>query len=633
MDGSKCSHVAPSSDGLKRLLPIPIGLSLRNYILGNYFQKWVILGSLIGLVAGAGAIAFYESIHIASSFFLVDLAGYHQPLASGEGSTVIGHATRPWAFPLILTLGGLISGVIVYTLAPEAEGHGTDVAIGAFHQKAGRIRERIPAVKLVASAITIGSGGSAGREGPTAEIAAGFGSWLGEVFHLSDADRRIALAVGIGAGIGAIFKAPLGGAILSAEILYIRDFEIEALVPGFIASVIGYCVFAAWAGWQPVFGSGADLSFHQPEELTWYFVLGMLCGVAGILYARSFYATRDFFRRIRIPNHVKPAIGGLGVGLIALVYPQILAMGYGWLQIAIDGNLADLTLKTMLALIFVKMIATALTVGSGGSGGVFAPGLFIGGMLGGGLWGLLHTHVGWMPDSPAPYVIVGMMALFGGVAKAPIAVILMVAEMTNEFSLVIPAMLATTLAYLVTGDVAHLREPGQPPRRFAGPQRRERRAVAPVPHGRGRDAQRRRRHESRYVDDRRREADQPVGRPRLPGAGERRTGRHLHHQGRPDCRATWPRHRRRRHDPRPQGRPPDRQPARRPAAHDVSRHLAPACGRPAAAEAPARRRQRARHRDRSREAAANGLVGSEHSAEDAAINAGGEAFATLRYAT
>ncbi len=440
------------SDWLRRLIPIPIRPSLRDYVLGNYFQKWVILGSLIGLVAGAGAIVFYESIRIASTFFLVDLAGYHQPLASGEGATVVSDAARPWALPLILTLGGLLSGLIVYTLAPEAEGHGTDVAIGAFHRRAGHIRARIPAVKLVASAITIGSGGSAGREGPTAEIAAGFGSWLGDAFHLSDTDRRIALAVGIGAGIGAIFKAPLGGAILSAEILYIRDFEIEALVPGFIASVIGYCVFAAWAGWQPVFGGGTDLSFHQPEELTWYFVLGLLCGVAGILYARSFYATRDFFRSVRIPNHVKPAIGGLAVGLIALLYPQILAMGYGWLQIAIDGNVADLTLKTMLALLFVKMIATALTVGSGGSGGVFAPGLFIGGMLGGGLWGLLHTHVGWMPDSPAPYVIVGMMALFGGVAKAPIAVILMVAEMTNEFSLVIPAMLATTLAYLVTGD-------------------------------------------------------------------------------------------------------------------------------------------------------------------------------------
>ena len=425
---------------------------LRDYILRHYFRKWVVLGSLIGVVAGVGSIAFFYSIREATQFFLVDLADYRQPLASGEGATVVGEVGRQWVLPLVLMVGGLISGLIVYTFAPEAEGHGTDVAIQSFHQRAGRIRGRIPLVKLVASALTIGSGGSAGREGPTAEIAAGFGSWLGDVFNLSAADRRIALAVGIGAGIGSIFKAPFGGAILSAEILYIRDFELDALVPGFIASVIGYSIFASWAGWQPVFGTGLGLSFQNPQELVWYFALGLLCGFAGILYARSFYATRDFFRRIAIPNHVKPAIGGFGVGIIAMFYPQVLAMGYGWLQIAINGDTSELAIKTMLILIMLKMIATALTVGSGGSGGVFAPGLFIGGMLGGSMWGLLHAHLPWMPAAPTPFVIVGMMALFGGIAKAPIAVILMVAEMTNEFSMVIPAMLATTVAYLITGD-------------------------------------------------------------------------------------------------------------------------------------------------------------------------------------
>lgn len=428
-------------------------LDWRTRLLQGYLRKWVILGVLIGAVAGVGAILFFSAIDWSARLLLGGIADLTPPLPRGEGSTVVSPAGRPWLLPLVTTLGGLISGIIVYSLAPEAEGHGTDAAIEAFHQRAGRIRGRIPPIKLLASAITIGSGGSAGREGPTAQIAAGFGSWVGDFFRLSPHDRRIAVATGLGAGIGAIFKAPLGGAILSAEILYVRDFELEALVPGFIASVVGYSIFAAWSGWTPVFGEGLGLRFTEPESLVWYALLGVVAGLVGIGYVRIFYGARDLFHRVRVPPHLKPAIAGLGVGLIGLAYPEVLSMGYGWLQLAIEGDTAKLAVGTMLALVALKIIATSLTIGSGGSGGVFAPGLFIGGMVGGAMWGLLHGRVAGMPSVPAPFVIVGMMALFGGVAKAPIAVILMVAEMTNEFSMVVPAMMATTLAYLVSGNI------------------------------------------------------------------------------------------------------------------------------------------------------------------------------------
>ncbi len=425
----------------------------RAWVLGGYFRKWVILGVLIGVVAGLGAIAFFSAIQWSTKLFLGGIADLTPPLPLGEGQPIVSAAGRRWLIPVVTTLGGLLAGLVVFTLAPEAEGHGTDAAIEAFHERGGRIRARIPPIKLIASAITIGSGGSAGREGPTAQIAAGFGSWLGDVFQLSPQDRRIAVAAGIGAGIGAIFKAPLGGAILAAEVLYIRDFEVEAIVPGFIASVVGYSIFGAWSGWTPVFGNGLGFQFDQPSSLVWYAVLGLLAGLGGIAYAKTFYGIRDLFRRIRIPPHFKPAIGGLGVGLIALAFPQVLSMGYGWLQLAIDGNTAQLAVGTMLALVALKMVATSLSIGSGGSGGVFAPGLFIGGMLGGAMWSMLHGHVGWMPANSEPFVVVGMMALFGGVAKAPIAVILMVAEMTNELSMVVPAMLATMIAYLVSGNI------------------------------------------------------------------------------------------------------------------------------------------------------------------------------------
>ncbi len=461
----------------------------RAVLLGGYFRKWMILGVLIGIVAGVGAIVFFESIALMTRLFLGGIVDYSAPAPAGEAATIASDPGRRWLIPVVTTIGGLIAGLIVFTLAPEAEGHGTDAAIDAFHHKGGKIRSRIPPIKLIASAITIGSGGSAGREGPTAQIAAGFGSWLGDALQLSPQDRRIALAVGMGAGIGAIFKAPLGGAVLSAEILYLRDFELEAIVPGFIASVIGYAIFGAWSGWTPVFGDAGGLRFTHPESLVWYAVLGLAAGAVGVLYAKFFYATRDAFHHLGIPPHLKPALGGLGVGLMGLAFPQVLAMGYGWVQFSINGNTAELATGTMLALIFLKILATSLTIGSGGSGGVFAPGLFIGGMLGGAMWGLLHSHVGWLPSTPAPFVIVGMVALFGGVAKAPIAVVLMVAEMTGEFSMIVPAMIAVSIAYLVTGDIGIYEN--QVPTRADSPAHRAEYLVPLITSVRVRDAMRR----------------------------------------------------------------------------------------------------------------------------------------------
>jgi len=423
--------------------------NLRN---AGYARKWVTLSILIGIAAGLGSIAFYWAISQVTRLMLGMGAGYTPPLPVGEGATVLSSITRAWMIPIITTLGGLISGLIVYKLAPEAEGHGTDAAIDSFHYKGGFIRRRVPLVKVVASAITIGSGGSAGREGPTAQIAAGAGSALADLFKMTTHDRRIALAAGIGAGIGSIFKAPLGGAILSMEILYRRDFETEALLPSFISSVVGYSIFSAWAGWTPIFGIGSVPPFQRVQELISYAILGIACGLMGMAYGRSFYAIRDFFKKLKIPNWIKPAIGGLFVGIIGMFLPQILGMGYGWVQFAINGNFAVLSIGIMLAIIVGKILATGLTIGSGGSGGVFAPGLVIGGMTGGFLWSLLHNITNITPSSPAAFIVVGMMALFGGIAKVPLAVILMVSEMTMDYTLLVPSMLACTIAYFIASN-------------------------------------------------------------------------------------------------------------------------------------------------------------------------------------
>ena len=264
-----------------------------------YFQRWLVIGALIGIVAGVGSIVFYVAIALCTHLFLGLGAGFVPPGPAGEGATVIHPIARPWLIPVITTLGGLLCGLIVYTFAPEAEGHGTDAAIEAFHHHGGKIRARIPPIKLLASAITIGSGGSAGREGPTAQIAAGFGSWLGDVLHLNEHDRRIAMATGVGAGIGSIFKAPFGGALLSGEILYKRDFETEALFPAFIASVVGFSIYCLWAGWTPSSVVVAT-SVSPTLRACWVFSSWASCAVwwASSILGRSTVCATSFTRSI-----------------------------------------------------------------------------------------------------------------------------------------------------------------------------------------------------------------------------------------------------------------------------------------------------------------------------------------------
>ncbi len=425
----------------------------------SYLRKWVVLGALIGVIGGLGAIAFTWALNLATHLFLGVLAGYTPPSPAGEGGAPITDALYPWRLPFIVALGGLISGIIVFRWAPEAEGHGTDAAIAAFHHHPRGIRARVPLIKLVASAVTIGSGGSAGREGPTAQISAGFGSFLGRVLDLDSRDARIAVAVGIAAGIGAIFRAPLGGAILGAELLYRDDVESDALVPSFIGTIVAYTIFGAVDGFNPIFGTQARFGFSNPAELGWYALIGIVCGLVGLLYINGFYGLTHWFGRWQqvrgwhVPRAVKPAIAGFLVGCIGLVIPGVLGTGYGFVQVGLSKDLLlGLPLWMVLALPFAKILATSLSIGSGGSGGIFGPGMVVGGLLGAGLWRLLEPVAPAVPTDPAPFVIVAMMALFGSVAHAPLAVMLMVAEMTGNLSMLAPAMVAVGLATFVVGN-------------------------------------------------------------------------------------------------------------------------------------------------------------------------------------
>lgn len=274
------------------------------------------LSLAVGVVSGLGAIVFFTACQFVFHVALGLGAGYHPQTPAGE-SPLFGEAqtsSQPWMLLLIPAVGGLISGFLVYSLAPEAEGHGTDAAISAYHFRQGYIRPRVPLVKIVASAITLGTGGSGGREGPIAQIGAGFGSFLGRVTRLRPADRRILMAAGMGAGVAAIFRAPLAGALFAAEVLYRSpDFEGEVVIPAGLASVAAYCTFGLAFGWRPLFALTPEvekaLTFTNPLQLVSYTILALAMAVLAMFYTRSFYGLTYLFRSLKIRPHFKPAMG------------------------------------------------------------------------------------------------------------------------------------------------------------------------------------------------------------------------------------------------------------------------------------------------------------------------------------
>ncbi|MBX3436490.1 MAG: chloride channel protein [Planctomycetaceae bacterium] len=430
--------------------------------------KWIVLSILVGIVAGIGAILFDVAGQVVIHSSLVHFAAYapreavgeHRLFEHGLGAGVV---SQPWLIVAVMTVGGLLSGLLVYSFAPDAEGHGTDAAIDAFHNKRGLIRWRIPVIKTLASAITIGTGGSAGREGPIAQIGAGFGSVLATRLKLSTRDRRIMLAAGMGAGVGAIFRAPLAGALFAAEILYSEsDFEADVVIPAATASIIGYSVYClslpGEIRYAPLFALREDLAPAPTLELLPFAALAVILAAVGVLYIKVFYGLHGLIKRIPIIPHVKPAIGAalagcVGIGLY-LAFQQdrrvlaVLSTGYGTLQDALT-NTANVGVGVLLAVALVKILTTSLTISSGGSGGVFGPSMVIGGCTGAAV-GLMFQRL-WpaLVQQPEAYAIVGMAGFFAGCAHAPFSTIIMVSEMTGGYELLLPTMWVSTLCFMM----------------------------------------------------------------------------------------------------------------------------------------------------------------------------------------
>jgi CIC family chloride channel protein len=414
--------------------------------------RWPLLSIVVGIMAGLGAVLFEVLLKHALHHFLNLPTGYLEPIKGAEPVLIATMAaSRTWLFLIIPTLGGLAAGLLVFLLAPEAEGHGTDAMIEAFHQAGGYIRKRVPPVKVLASAITIGSGGSAGKEGPIAQIGAGLASILSSVLGLRPRERRILVLAGAAGGIGAIFHAPLGAALFAPEVLYREtEFEFEAIMPCIVASIVASSIFDQYSGRATLFFPG-PVNF-EPRELFAYAVFGGICALIGYLYIKIFYGSRDrFFHRLKIPRIFKPALGGLLLGLIAILSPPVLDGGYGWIQAAMEGKIFW---SMMVILALSKILATSCTISSGGSGGVFGPSVFIGAMLGG-AFGFLGHHLApaWVIN-PKSFVLVGIGGFFAGVAKVPVASIIMACEMSASYTLLVPLMLVSAISYLLLGKTS-----------------------------------------------------------------------------------------------------------------------------------------------------------------------------------
>lgn len=395
----------------------------------------VVLAVLVGVVSGLFAVLFKWMIDVVRH--LVEAPW------PADGLLFYGR------YLVVPVVGGLLVGPIVYFFAREAKGHGVPEVMAAVAKRGGIIRLQVPIIKAIASALTIGTGGSAGREGPIVQIGSGMGSVIGQWLRMSEDRIKTLLACGAAAGIAATFNAPIAGAIFALEVI-LGEFTAYTFSLIVMAAVAGAATSHVFWGNQPALAVPQYQLVH-PAEYLLYAGLGLLAAGMAWLYIQTLYFTEDRFEAMRpVPEWVQPALGGVLFGAVALAIPESFSTGYEVMDLAFAGKLSFVL---MAALAFAKVLTTSLTLGSGGSGGVFAPGLFIGTMLGGAFGAAVHSAFPGITAEPGAYALVGMGAVFAGMTQAPITGILMIFEMTRDYRIILPLMLACGLASLVAGAI------------------------------------------------------------------------------------------------------------------------------------------------------------------------------------
>jgi CIC family chloride channel protein len=423
--------------------------------------------ALVGLAAGVMGAAFFVALELIQKYVLEALAGYRVLRASGETFLPPLDASRPfrpWVLLLLPAVGALGAGLISQ-LAPETRGGGGDAMITAFHQHGGVIRRRVAGIKALASLFTLGTGGAGGREGPTMQIGGALGSWVGRVLGVTTSERRILMVAGVAAGIAAVFRTPLGAALLAVEVLYRDDFESDALIPAVLASVTAYSVVISIFGESTLFAHPGRFPFII-KHLWLYGLLAILVTMLASLFVSSLRTVQRAAAALAVPAWVKPGLGGLALGVFAV--PIVLFVGwrltqpgqglglfgggYGAVQVAITGaswlpsGWSGAAL--LLFLCFAKIVASSLTIGSGGSAGDFAPSLVIGGLFGGAFGRAAQMLTGDPRIDPGAFALVAMGTFYGGVAHTPLSSLVLVCELAGSYDLLVPLMLAEGIAFV-----------------------------------------------------------------------------------------------------------------------------------------------------------------------------------------
>jgi CIC family chloride channel protein len=389
----------------------------------------IIVPIIIGLLGGLGAALLKILIH----FFQLVLWGNEEYLA-------------PWYFKLIIpAAGAFVVGLIIYFFSREAKGHGVPEVMEAIAIRNGVIRARVVAGKVVASALTIGSGGSVGREGPIIQIGSAIGSVIGQLFRLSKRRMQTLVGCGAAAGITAAFNTPIAGAMFAVEII-LGDFAVSQLSPIVISSVTATVVSRALYGNYPAFLVPKYELVHWLELIP-YALLGLIAGAVAILFIKVLYFFEDKFDAIKVPDFYKTTVGALLLGGIGIFFPQIFGVGYGAITQALYGKMA---VWLLFGLIFLKILASSLTLGSGSSGGIFAPSLFMGAMTGGFFGSIVNKLFPDITAGPGAYALVAMSAVVAATTHAPITAILIIFEMTGDYKIILPLMIATIISLVIT---------------------------------------------------------------------------------------------------------------------------------------------------------------------------------------
>lgn len=403
----------------------------------NEHTIMAVLGVIVGLAGGFGAVGFR---------YLID---FFQTLAYGGKQDLLELVVNlPWYYRVLVpAIGGLIVGPLVYFFAREAKGHGVPEVMEAVALKGGVIRKRVVVVKTLASAISISTGGSVGREGPIVQIGSAIGSTLGQVLKVSADRMRTLVGCGAAAGIAATFNAPIAGSMFALEVI-LGDFGLATFSPIVISSVVATAVSRAYLGDTPAFIVPV-YELVSAWELPMYLVMGIFCAAVGVLFTKTLYRIEDLFDDIKFPDYLKGLFGGLILGTCALFFPQILGVGYGAIDLAL---MQEMAWWLLLILVPIKILATSITIGSGGSGGIFAPSLFLGAMAGGFFGFVVNQLFPTITASPGAYSIVGMGAVVSATTHGPLAAILILFEMTGTYKIILPLMLACIVATIASGQ-------------------------------------------------------------------------------------------------------------------------------------------------------------------------------------